>query len=280
MAVLAHPDDETFGCGGTLARYAAEGAHVSLICATLGEAGEITDPSLVKREELAQVREQELRAACRVMGIQDLFIFGYRDSGMAGSPDNQHPQALCQASRDQVAGKIVEIVRRLQPQVIVTFDPNGGYGHPDHIAIHQATREAFAASGDPARYTEQLTGGLQPHRPGKLYYCVFPRSMAREFQAALIRGGIQSDFATMDTETIGVDDGEVTTVVDVGKYAEQKERAGNCHRTQIGDNEVFSWLPEAARTRFLSAEHLVRAEPPFSLGRDAREDDLFAGLDI
>ena len=100
MAVLAHPDDETFGCGGTLARYAAEGVQVSLICATLGDAGEITDPSLAQRENLAQVREQELRAACHALGIQDLFILGYRDSGMADSPDNQHPQALCQASRD------------------------------------------------------------------------------------------------------------------------------------------------------------------------------------
>ena len=280
MAVLAHPDDETFGCGGTLARYAAEGVQVSLICATLGDAGEITDPSLAQRENLAQVREQELRAACHALGIQDLFILGYRDSGMADSPDNQHPQALCQASRDQVAGQVVEIVRRLQPHVMVTFDPNGGYGHPDHIAIHQATRDAFTASEDPDRYTEQLAGGLQPHRPSKLYYCVFLRSMARAMREEMIRAGIQSDFATIDIETIGVEDGEVTTVVDVGKYVQQKEHAARCHRTQIGDDEVFSWLPKAVRASYLSAEHLVRAEPPFALGHDTMEDDLFGGVDI
>ena len=164
LVVLAHPDDETFGCGGVLARYAAEGVRVSLICATRGEAGEIRDPSLATRGNLAQVRERELRAACEVLGVEDLYVFGYRDSGMKGAPDNQHPEALCQARPSEVAGKIVEIIRSLGPQVVVTFDPTGGYGHPDHIAIHNAAVEAFGAAGDASRFPEQLGDGLEPHR--------------------------------------------------------------------------------------------------------------------
>ncbi|MFQ5873964.1 MAG: PIG-L family deacetylase, partial [Dehalococcoidia bacterium] len=176
MAVLAHPDDETFGCGGLLARYAAEEVRVVLICATRGEVGEISDPSLATVENLAQVRERELREACDILGVEEIIILGYRDSGMAGTPDNEHPQALCRAPQAEVVGGIVEVVRREKPDVILTFDLRGGYGHPDHIAVNQAAREAFAAAANPSRYPEQLDGGLRPHRPRKLYYFVIPRS--------------------------------------------------------------------------------------------------------
>ena len=157
LAVMAHPDDEVFGCGGALARYAAEGAKVTLICATRGEAGEISDPSLANRDDLGRVREQELRAACDVLGIGEPFVFGYRDSGMAGTPDNEHPRALCRADRHELVGHIVKIIRQARPQVLLTFDPNGGYGHPDHIAIHHASREAFFAADIGSMFPEQLS---------------------------------------------------------------------------------------------------------------------------
>ena len=278
LAVLAHPDDETFGCGGLLAKYAAEGAQVSLICATLGEAGEITDPSLATRETLARVREEELRVACDFLGIREIFILGYRDSGMAGTQDNQHPQAFCQVNQHEVVERIAGIIRRLRPQVIVTFDPNGGYGHPDHIAIHQATKEAFTAAGDPLRFGEQLINGLDAYRPSKLYYFGFPRSMTRAFQAAMVEAGIGSDFAEMDPETMGVPDEQITTVLNVREYVGQKEQAALCHRTQIQGREVFSWMPEALRERLLSIEHLIRAEPPYAPAGGAKEVDLFAGI--
>ena len=139
LAVFAHPDDETFGGGGLLARYAAEGVRVSMVCAPRGEVGEISDPSLATRENLGEVRERELRDACRVLGIEEPIILGYRDSGMAGTSDNANPRAFSQADQEEVVEKVVEIIRRERPHVLVTFDPNGGYGHPDHIRIHQAT---------------------------------------------------------------------------------------------------------------------------------------------
>ena len=275
LAVFAHPDDETFGGGGLLARYAAEGVRVSMVCATRGEVGEISDPSLATRENLGEVRERELRDACRVLGIEEPIILGYRDSGMAGTSDNANPRAFSQADQEEVVEKVVEIIRREQPDVVVTFDPNGGYGHPDHIRIHQATLEAFSAAGDPARFPHQISFGLAPHQPVRLYYVAFPRSMTRDLIDAMKAADIQSDFTTMDPEQFGVPDEELTTVLDVGAYAEIKERAARCHRTQIEGDQFFPWLPPALRQRFLSTEYLIRAEPPFSHGRDATEVDLF-----
>ena len=113
LGVYAHPDDESFGTGGTLAKYASQGAQITLICATRGEAGEISDPSLATPETLARVREEELRSACRVLGISEPLFLGYRDSGMAGTPDNDHPRALCRADSQEVVGRLVALVRRL-----------------------------------------------------------------------------------------------------------------------------------------------------------------------
>ena len=278
LAVLAHPDDETFGCGGLLARYAAEGVRVVLICATRGEVGEISDPSLATVDNLAQIRERELREACDILGVEELIILGYRDSGMAGTPDNEHPQALCRAPQTEVVGRIVEVVRREKPDVILTFDPHGGYGHPDHIAVHRATREAFTAADDPSRYPEQLDGSPDPHQPRKLYYFVFPRSFTKAFREAMREAGIESDFSDLDPESLGVPDGEITTVVDVKRYMEKKEQAARCHRTQTSGEEPFSWIPEDLKIRFLSTEHLVRAKPPFSLGIEPEEKGLFDNI--
>lgn len=278
LAVLAHPDDETFGCGGLLARYAAEGAQVALVCATRGEVGEIRDPSLATSDRLGSVREAELRAACEVLGIRPLYLLGYRDSGMAGTPDNEHPQALHKADQEELTGRVVEIVRRIKPQVIITFDPNGGYGHPDHIAMHHAARKAFQAAGSATYYPEQLIDGLGPHRADKLYYVALPRSMIRSFRDAIVAAGVESDFSEMDPESVGTPDEEITTVVDVSGYAAQKERAAACHRTQVGGDDPFGWIPEGVRTRFLSAEHLVRAQPPLDPSKGEMEVDLFGQI--
>ena len=280
LAVTAHPDDETFGCGGTLARHAAEGVQVTLVCTTRGEAGEISDPALATRENLGQVREQELQAACDALGVSNLHLLGYRDSGMAGTPENEHPLALAQSDHEKLTGSVVEIIRKVRPQVVVTFDPTGGYGHPDHIAIHQATLEAFTASGDKYRFAEQLKDGMAPYRPSKLYYFVFARSLARALHESIVKAGVESDFADMDPETIGVPDEEITTVLDVGQYSDQKDRAARCHRTQIEGDNALSWLPPEVRSRFLSTEYLVRAEPGFTLGKDPTENELFGGVEL
>ena len=274
LAVLAHPDDETFGSGGVLARYAAEGVRVAILCATRGEAGEISDPSLATRENLGEVREQELRSACDVLGVSDLFLLDYRDSGMAGSSDNSDPGALCRAGSRGVAEEVVRVIREFRPQVVLAFDPAGAYGHPDHVAMHHAAVEAFGAAG---RATEHPEGANRPFSPSKLYYLAFPRSMARELQEAIKATGDESDFADMDAETMGVPDEEITTVIDIADYAQQKERAASCHRTQVGA-DPFGWLPESLRTRFLSAEYLVRVEPPFDRS-GGNETDLFDGIE-
>ena len=277
LAVLAHPDDETFLCGGTLARYASEGGRVSLICATRGEAGEISDPNLARPENLGEVREEELRAACRALGVQDVIVLGYRDSGMDGTEDNHHPGAFSRADMGEIVGHVVEVVRRVRPQLLLTFDPSGGYGHPDHVAAHTAAVEAFSAASDPSRYPEQLIRGLQPHRPDRLYYAVFPRSATRAIQAAIREMGTHSDFLDIDPESMGVPDEEITTVLDVGGYADRKQDAARCHKTQVQGNDPFDWLPEAIRGNMLAREHFVRAAPPFNGSAGSMELDLFGG---
>ncbi len=178
LVCYAHPDDETFGLGGAIARYAHEGVAVDLVCATNGDVGEV-DPALLNGRSVARVRLDELECAAHVLGIRRVYILGYRDSGMMGSAENAHPDCLWQADQDDVARRIVEIIRRVRPQVVVTFDPYGGYGHPDHIAVHRATLQAFHAAGDASQFPEQLTDGVAPFQAQKLYYATFPRTWAR-----------------------------------------------------------------------------------------------------
>ncbi len=154
LAVLAHPDDESFGTGGTLALYATRGVQVHLLCATRGEVGTVAPEMLEGHASVGDLRQSELECAAGHLGLAGVHFLGYRDSGMQGSPDNRHPQALVAASLDKVAADIVTWIRRLRPQVVITFDPIGGYHHPDHIACHNATRLAFEAAGDPARYPD------------------------------------------------------------------------------------------------------------------------------
>jgi N-acetyl-1-D-myo-inositol-2-amino-2-deoxy-alpha-D-glucopyranoside deacetylase len=278
LCVVAHPDDETFGCGGTLAKYAGEGVRVALICGTLGEVGEISDPSLASQDNLGEIREQELRAAADALGVSDLFILGYRDSGMAGTPDNDHPNAFSGANRDDIVREVVRVIRQLNPQVVITFDPKGGYGHPDHIMAHKAAVEAFRAAADANRFPEQLAGGLHPYQPEKLYYFGFTQSMVKRFQEAIREAGMETDLEQLDPEEFGMPDEAVTTVLDVRAYGHKKEKAAAQHRTQIQGPDPFAWLPGDMKEAFLSTEYLMRAEPPTTPG-EPEETDLFAGID-
>lgn len=210
------------------------------------------------------------------MGIRDVFVLGYRDSGMAGTPENQHPNAFAQADRAEVVGKVVRLVREYQPQVMLTFDPTGGYGHPDHIAIHHTTREALRAAGDPSAYPEQLDDGLSPHNPDRLYYFCFPHSVIAEFQKAARGTEPQEEREEIDPESMGVPDEDVTTVLDVSAYADRKEKAARQHRTQISGDDPFHWVPEQLKQRLLSTEYLIRAHPPFVHSRDTPEDRIFS----
>jgi N-acetyl-1-D-myo-inositol-2-amino-2-deoxy-alpha-D-glucopyranoside deacetylase len=174
LAVLAHPDDESFGIGGTLALCAAQGINTYLLCATHGEAGDIDQQHMQGYGSIADLREAELKCAANVLGLSSVHFLNYRDSGMPGSANNGHPKALVNASTDEVAVSISQYIRHLRPQVIITFDPIGGYGHPDHIKVHEATLQAFHAAADP-----QINEGQPPHRADKLYYHVIPKDMLR-----------------------------------------------------------------------------------------------------
>ena len=154
MVVHAHPDDESISTGGVLARYADEGLRTVLVTCTGGEVGEIADPGLATPETLVEVRRRELEQACEILRVGKLHLLGYRDSGMMGTLDNAHPASFHQASLDEATARLVALVRREQPQVLVTYDKNGFYGHPDHIKAHQITAAAYEAAGDPARWPE------------------------------------------------------------------------------------------------------------------------------
>jgi LmbE family N-acetylglucosaminyl deacetylase len=175
LVVLAHPDDESFGMGGTIAYYASKGVAVHLLCATRGEAGTVEPHFLKKLKTIAKLREAELSCAAKALGLASVTYLGYRDSGMAGSVDNRNPSSLFRAPVIRVAEKIVRQIRRLRPQVVVTFDPVGGYHHPDHIAIHNATVEAFHAAGNPKKAPK----AGKPFQSAQLYHTALNRRRLR-----------------------------------------------------------------------------------------------------
>lgn len=195
MAIYAHPDDEAFGTGGTISRYASEGVKVYLVSATRGEVGEISDPSLATPETLGCVREDELRCAAETMGVTQLVFLDYRDSGMAGTPENQDPRAFVNAQAEEVVPLLVSLIRSLRPEVIVTFEPNGGYGHPDHIAIHKHTVAAFRAAADPTCSPELGA----PWQAKRLFYTAIPHSFFEDMRQQMTDLGLDTqDLVDLD----------------------------------------------------------------------------------
>jgi LmbE family N-acetylglucosaminyl deacetylase len=274
LAIYAHPDDEAFGTGGALSCYADSGVDVYLVCATRGEAGEISDPSFASPENLGQVREEELRCAAETMGIKELIFLDYRDSGMAGTPENEDPRAFVNAPAEKVVPQLVGIIRRLQPKVIVTFEPNGGYGHPDHIAIHKHTVAAFHAAADPTLYPEQ---GDSPWQAERLFYTAIPRSFFQKLREQLVEMGEDAgDLDQFEEDGAGWPDEKVNVTLDVSESVEEKWEALNCHRTQFGPGNLFRRIPEARAKELMSHEHFALAWPKPSPG--ARLNSLFENL--
>jgi LmbE family N-acetylglucosaminyl deacetylase len=269
LAVFAHPDDEAFGVAGVMRKYRDEGVKTALVCATRGEAGEISDPALATPETLGQVREGELRAAARIMGIEDVSFLDYRDGD------------LSKAGPDEAIGRIVYHIRRLRPQVVVTFDANGGYGHLDHMAIHRLTIEAFHRAGDPSCYPEQLRDGLQPYAPRKLYVTANPLSAMRKMREQLQAQGIDfmpgGNAATIPIGQMGTPDEEITTVVPLDdRQFDAKMDGMRAHRTQQSPNAPFDRMPREQLRAWLGTERFVlidpKGAPPHS------EHDLFQGV--
>jgi mycothiol S-conjugate amidase len=275
LGVFAHPDDEQL-MSGVFASAAAEGMRTGLVCATRGELGEIADPSLATPENLGEVREHELKAACAVLGVKYLWFLDYRDSGMMGTGGNTDPSSLYKSNEDEAVGKIVKIVRDFRPTVMVTFDETGGYGHPDHLTIHRLATVAFHVAGDTAKYPE----AGEPWQPARLYYAGFPRSYTRRIgeMAAMAGVQVQSWMEQLDPDQFGIDDALITNRVDVREWLPLKEKSLRQHRTQMNPENLFSKLPGKWIDEMRATEHYALAAGVPLPESDGAEADLFAGL--
>ncbi|MGH3423420.1 MAG: N-acetyl-1-D-myo-inositol-2-amino-2-deoxy-alpha-D-glucopyranoside deacetylase [Nocardioidaceae bacterium] len=281
LLVHAHPDDETIQTGATMAKYAAEGAHVTLVTCTLGEEGEIVVPELAhlapdREDRLGEYRIGELDEACRALGVSDHRYLGgpgrYRDSGMMGEPSNDHPRCFWRADLHEAARLLVEVVREVRPQVIVSYDANGFYGHPDHIQAHRVARRAFEKAGDPSYAPGE------PWRPDKFYETAVPRSWLR--RAVEEMKGEDSPFGSVesvDELPFGTPDEAVTTEIDARDHHGAKMDALRAHRTQVRTDEgPFFALSNDIGQQAFGREHYVLVAGPRGPGE--RETDLFAGL--
>ncbi|MGY1622117.1 N-acetyl-1-D-myo-inositol-2-amino-2-deoxy-alpha-D-glucopyranoside deacetylase [Geodermatophilus sp. SYSU D00965] len=287
LLVHAHPDDETINNGATMARYVAEGAAVTLLTCTLGEEGEVLVPELEllapdHADQLGGYRISELGAAMAALGVTDWRFLGgpgrYRDSGMMGTPANDKPRAFWRADLDEAVGHAVAVVREVRPQVVVTYDENGGYGHPDHIQAHRVAMRAVEAAADP---------GFRPDlgpawEVTKVYWCCMPRSVLRQGIEAMRALGEASPFDSLgevDEIPFAVPDELVAAAVDGKAYADRKDAAMRAHATQITVDGPFFALSNNLGQEVLGTEYyrLVRGERG-PVGPDGWEDDLFAGL--
>jgi N-acetyl-1-D-myo-inositol-2-amino-2-deoxy-alpha-D-glucopyranoside deacetylase len=273
LAVHAHPDDEVICMGGTFARYAAEGLRTALVCCTRGEEGMIHDPALDPAEacpRLGAIREGELRAAARILGIAEVHVLGYRDSGM---PANANPSNFSNADAAEAAERLASIVRALRPHVVVTYDEHGGYGHPDHARAHSVTHLAIA------RAAHGGAGGPGWDVP-KLYYTVFPRSVLwwvnEQLQAQGLRPPFREETLALDIRQGVAPDEVITTRVDVRRYQEQVRRALRAHRTQIRADDLLLALPRDIAAEAFAVDHYIRAYT--RVPAPDQEMDLFAGL--
>jgi mycothiol S-conjugate amidase len=281
LVVYAHPDDESFGNAGTLARYSAAGVAVHYACATRGECGTVAPEFLAAHPDIATLRTAELTCAAQALDLAAVHYLGYRDSGMPGAPDNKHPAALVQAPLARVVHQLVVLIRLLRPQVVLTFNPYGGYGHPDHIHIQRATRAAFAWAGDAARYPVPPAGGLAPWRPAKLYYSTFGTRMLR-LSIPLLRLLRRDprrfgENADVDLVRAAQETTPITTIIGCGAYLAQKEAAWRCHASQLGGMGALQRLPAPLRRQVVGSEYFTRVVPPRRRKR-GYERDLFAGL--
>jgi N-acetyl-1-D-myo-inositol-2-amino-2-deoxy-alpha-D-glucopyranoside deacetylase len=273
----AHPDDETFGMGGTLAQYAMAGVKVYCLCGTKGEVG-AADPNFMQgHASVGDMRWEELKCAAQILGLADVIHLGYRDSGMPGSADNKHPQALAAAPTEEVAGRIVKIMREIQPQVVITFDPIGGYNHPDHIAMHKAAVTAFQSASDPLKYPEM--GGA--YQPQKLYYSVFPRGALKILVKLmpLVRKNPRKFGRNKDIDLIALADVNypVHAVIRLSKEAALKrEKARQCHASQLGGGGPPGGLFMLLLNLFVGQRDLFMRAYPEPSGK--KEKDLFQGV--
>ncbi|HJS20024.1 MAG TPA: PIG-L deacetylase family protein [Anaerolineales bacterium] len=275
LAVLAHPDDESFGIGGTLALYASKGYDTYYVCATRGEVGTVDEEHLKGFKDTAELRTDELNRAAKILGLKGVFFLDYRDSGMPGTEDNRHPNAQINHSIDEVAGRVVKYIRKLKPDIVLTFDPIGGYKHPDHIHIQKATVLAFEKADDASFHPE---AGL-PFKPKALYFQVFSRRILRWtvrlmplFGKDPTKFGLNQDVNLKELAEV---DFPVHVRVDITSVAEIKHQAGSQHASQGGPQIRRGWMGFMMKL-IGEREEFMRAYPPVPDGRYKISSDLFA----
>lgn len=279
LAVLAHPDDETFGMGGSLALYAQQGVEVNLVCATRGEAGDVDAALMGEIRSKACLRVQELKCAAELLGIKEVIYLNYRDSGMPGAADNDHPNALAAQPVQTVAEKIAVIIRQKKPDIVLTFDPIGGYRHPDHIAVHKATVLAFELAADPLQSLGDAE--LPPHQPSRLYFHTINRAFIKAAIFVLRlsckdprRWGHNQD---IDMVSIAKEKFPTHVRINYSAVADIRAKAAACHASQGGGTHnsgiraLLSHLTDRKQETFMQAFPLI-------MGKVNVQKDLFHGL--
>jgi LmbE family N-acetylglucosaminyl deacetylase len=277
LAYMAHPSDESFSIGGTLALYARRGVKVYVVSGTRGEVGEMKPRLLEGYGSIAARREAELQRAAEVLGLSGVYFLNYRDSGMPGSSEFNHPEAMAAQPVEEVAARVVHYMRRLQPQVVITHDPIGGYKHPDHIALQRAVKLAFDMALDPKKNPEYLL----PFKPQKLYYQTIPKNLLRwAVRLAPIFG--------LDPQHFGRNhDIDLATLVKEGNFpihvrincrsvSDVRQRASACHVSQGGESMSTQGPIGILWRYFGSTETFMQALPIPEKG--FRERDLFTGV--
>lgn len=281
MAVHAHPDDESSKGAATTARYAAEGVDVLVVTCTGGERGSVLNPRYVDPpttpEEMATVRRAEMAAAAAALGVRQHWL-GFVDSGLPeGDPLPPLPEGcFALVPLEKAAAPLVELVREFRPHVMTTYDPSGGYPHPDHVMCHRVAYEAYHAAGDPVRYRGR---GPAPWQPLKLYYNHdFSLRKIRTVHEALLAAGLESPYGDWveSREAREIPEREVTTRVHVAPWFPQRDAALRAHATQIDPEGFFFAVPRDLEAEVWPVEEyeLAHAHVPVHLP----EDDLFAGI--
>jgi mycothiol S-conjugate amidase len=276
LAIHAHPDDESSKGAATVAHYAAAGVRCVLVTATGGEAGDILNPAMDRPEvkaRLAELRREELHEAARIIGFAEVVELGYRDSGMPDAEANEHPEALANASHDEVLGRLVRLVRKMRPEVLLGYDDHERYPHPDHLAVHRLSIELFDAAADAARFPD----AGDPWEIARLFAPVFTIRRIRTLHEAAIDRGLESPFQRwIDSLDGATDDGKILVAVDVGDTLETGRDALRAHRTQIDPDGFWFRLPTEVVAEVYPYEdfELLRSREPLPDGAH----DLFAGL--
>ncbi|MDA0352060.1 MAG: PIG-L family deacetylase [Chloroflexi bacterium] len=268
LAVYGHPDDEGQATG-SLAAFLAAGSAVTLLCATRGEVGEISDPALSTPDTLGYTRELELRAAMAQLGLRDVRFLPFRDSGMDGTEENKRPDAFHQQTPEVAVPAILQVMREVRPHFVFTWQEDGGYGHPDHIAAHKHTLAAFDGCADAALYPETGT----PWQPERLFWGA--RTMARFVgirlemeKRGLLDEPIDDETRARFEELAKRPAAPASVIVDTSAFIQAKRSAASMHRTQFGENGMWSRIPEDLQAQFYGEERFYQARPAWPEGAE------------